>query len=128
MYRYDEFDHDFDFANLKRTRFNLLHDALSRSENLVVTINAEYNPVIVAPSNLASSNSTVASSGLGSSMSQPIPSSTTATAAPSTSTGASYNRVPSFGSARDKEQQSQKLEYVKVLTILIDVKTLKNSF
>lgn len=87
-----------------------------------MTINAEYNPVIVAPSNLASSNSTVASSGLGSSMSQPIPSSTT-TAAPSTSTGASYNRVPSFGSARDKEQQSQKLEYVKALTILIDVKT-----
>lgn len=75
-----------------------------------MTINAEYNPVIVAPSNLASSNSTVASSGLGSSMSQPIPSSTTATAAQSTSTGASYNRVPSFGSARDKEQQSQKLE------------------
>lgn len=89
----DEFDHDIDFANLKRTRFAQLHDAMSRSENLIITINAEYGSAPGPGTALASANSTA----------QPTPSS----GGTNLCSVSSYNRVPSFGSARDKEQQQQ---------------------
>lgn len=93
----DEFDYDVDFANLKRTRFAKLHDAMSRSENLIITMNAEYT---------AASTSTAATSGPGQQQQQQQLPSASLSQSMTTST---YNRVPSFGSARDKEQQQQNI-------------------
>lgn len=106
----DEFDYDVDFANLKRTRFAKLHDAMSRSENLIVTMNAEYT----------AATTTTATSAPG--QQQQLPSACLS----QSMTTSTYNRVPSFGSARDKEQQQQniiRIEYaVFFLFLLLNIK------
>lgn len=90
----DEFDHDLDFIQLKKTKFVNLHNALSRSENLIITINAEY---VIAPISTTGAVGACSAPSLSQSMSSSINA--------NSSTALSYNRVPSFGSAKDKEQQ-----------------------
>lgn len=92
----DEFDRDIDFANLKRTNFAKLHDAMSRSENLIITMNVEYG----ITSSSGGGGAMPSSNSLSQSMTNP-------TSGNNPSGGATYNRVPSFGSSRDKEQQHQ---------------------
>lgn len=67
---------DLEFDNLKFTEFNMIQDNLSRLENLVITMNAEYS----SPNQLLAS------------MSSSINSSTL----PGSNTTPTYTRVPSF--------------------------------
>ena len=95
----DEFDRDIDFANLKRTKFAKLHDAMSRSENLIITMNVEYG-ITSSSGGSGGGGAMPSSNSLSQSMTNP-------TSGNNPSGGATYNRVPSFGSSRDKEQQHQ---------------------
>ena len=75
----DDYDFGKDFSNLKQTKFSNLQNSLSRSENLVITMNVEYSTTGAVNTNTTGSTSLSAS--MSSSMSL---------------TQSSYNRVPSF--------------------------------
>lgn len=99
----DDFDYDIDFANLKRTHFACLHDALSRSQNLIITMNSEYGAGLGGALTLtASGTNSAAPTNVGIATNPPL----------TPGGGISYNRVPSFGNSRDKEQQQQLLQNI----------------
>ena len=104
-------DNEFgnDFQNLKQTKFSSLHDHLSRSENLIVTMNVEYcSPVIIpatsaanvfAQSNIINPNNVPTGSSLSSSSSNNSSSNVLtdrSTVSNSATIIPSYSRVSSF--------------------------------
>jgi hypothetical protein len=78
----DDFDCDKNFANLRQTSFESLNNNLSRMENMIVTMNAEYNSNQMLASTSSSINSAT----------------TNITQVNSNSNNSTYNRVPSFSS------------------------------
>lgn len=109
----DDFDYDVDFVNLKRTRFAKIHDAMSRSQNLIITMNAEYGTgmSLVGPPSAANNPASL-------SQSMTNPSSINNNNNNSSMTTSTYNRVPSFGSAKDKEYQHQQQQLQQTQNII----------
>jgi hypothetical protein len=104
-------DNEFgnDFKNLKQTKFSNIHDNLSRSENLIITMNVEYcSPVIIpatSAANVFTQSSTINANNVptGSSLSSSSSNNSSSNVLTDRSTVSnsativpSYSRVPSF--------------------------------